>query len=85
MKKTVDPGTFNLPPKTVIEEVSRNHFAIVISRKSRIIMADGKKLIQKAEAIRKVRPHARLSVKIVSAPLCSKTKTFLEDHNIGIL
>jgi hypothetical protein len=79
----IDPKQFGLSSKTVIEQVSKNNFAIIISRKSRVIMADGKKLLAKAEAIKDLKSNAKVSLKI-SAPLCSKTKKFLEDHGISI-
>ena len=79
----IDPKQFGLPSKTVIEQISKNNFAIVISRKSRVIMADGKKLLDKATKIKEDQPQAIVTLKI-SAPLCSKTKQFLEEHGIAV-
>ena len=79
----IDPKQFGLPSKTVIEQISKNNFAIVISRKSRVIMADGKKLLDKATKIKEDQPQAIVTLKI-SAPLCSKTKKFLEEHGIAV-
>ncbi len=84
MKKQIDPEEFGLPPRTVIEPVSSNHYALVISRKSRIIMSDGKKLLAKIEKIRNAHPGTRVSIK-TSAPVCSKTKKYLESHTIEFL
>lgn len=84
MTKTIDPEIFGLPPKTVIEKIGRSHLAIVINRKSRVIMSDGRKILDKSEKIKKLQPDAKVSLK-VSAPLCSKTKKFLEDHNTEII
>ena len=47
MKNPIDPIEFGITGKTIIEQVGKNHYAIVISRKSRIIMADGRKLWEK--------------------------------------
>jgi len=56
----------------------------MISRTSRVIMSDGKKILEKAMRIRKLQPESKVSLK-VTAPLCSKTKHFLEEHGIEIL
>jgi hypothetical protein len=84
MSKTVDPKNFGLPSKNVIEEISHNHLAIVISRKSRVIMADGRKILEKTNKIKKVKPGSRISVRI-TGPLCSKTKQFLKENNIEVI
>ena len=84
MDTIIDPKKFGLPPKTVIQQISKNHLAFVISRKSRIIMSDGKKILEKAEKIRKIQPDSRISLK-TSTPVCSKTIQFLKDHKIKVI
>ncbi len=88
MKKTsckmIDPKRFALPARTVILEVTTNHFAIVVERKSRIIMADGQKILDKVERIKSMQPESKVSLK-TCAPLCSKTRTFLSEHDIDII
>jgi hypothetical protein len=84
MDTIIDPKKFGLPPKTVIHQISKNHIAFVISRKSRIIMSDGRKILEKADKIRKIQPDSRISVK-TSAPVCSKTIQFLKDHKIKVI
>jgi hypothetical protein len=84
MKKLIDPAQFGLYPKTVIEELSKNHFALVITRKSRIIMSDGNRILEKAGRIKKIRKTVKVSLKI-SGPICSKTKKFLHDHGVEII
>ena len=84
MSRTFDPKDFGLHPKTVLEEISKNHFAIVISRKSRIIMADGRKILQKAEKIKEAKPRVRVSLK-TTTPVCSKTTAFLQENGIELL
>ena len=51
MNESVDPKKFGLPARTVLEQITSNAIAIVMQRKSRIIMADGKKIIEKARRI----------------------------------
>jgi hypothetical protein len=84
MRITVDPKEFGLTPKTVIEEIGRNHYALVIDRKSRIIMADGKKIMEKAKKIKALKPGAKISLRS-KAPVCSKTIRFLTDHGIELV
>ena len=84
MKKTIDPKAFGLPPKTVLERIDPATIAIVIDRKSRIVMADGKKVAAKAKKIKKAQPSVTIVLK-TSAPVCGKTITFLEGKGIQVL
>lgn len=81
---TVDPKKFGLPPKTVIEELGKDHYVLVVDRKSRVIMADGKKLLAKAEKIKTSEPKIKVSLKS-TAPVCSKTIRFLAQHGIEMM
>ena len=47
-------------------------------------MADGMKILAKAEKIKTAIQEIKVSMKS-SVPACSKTKTFLKDHNIDII
>ena len=60
MNNTIDPKKFGLPGKTVIEDLGDNHYVLVVDRKSRIIMADGKKLVAKAEKIKDAEPGIKI-------------------------
>jgi len=84
MKEIIDAKEFGLSKSTMIEKIETGHFAILISRKSRIIMKDGVKLLSKAEQIRTCEPNAKISLK-TSTPICSKTRKFLEDHHMSII
>jgi hypothetical protein len=84
VKKNIDPKIFGLPNRTVIEEVSINHYALVIVRKSRIIMADGEKFVQMAKAMKEILPGMKVSLKS-AAPVCTKTIDFLAEHGIKLL
>ena len=81
--KKLDPKKFGLPGRTIIEEIGKDHLVLVIDRKSRLIMADGKKILTKAEKIRGRRPGCQVSLS-TTAPVCSKTVKFLSEHNIEI-
>lgn len=84
MNKKIPPEKFGLHSRTVLEEIGKNHISIVIDRKSRIIMSDGKKILEKAEMIRKIKPEYKISIKI-TGPICSKTVRFLDENRIDII
>ncbi len=84
MLKRLDARNFDLPPSSLIEELDEQNYALVMDRKSRIIMADGKKIVAKAEKIKKHKPGATVFLK-TTAPVCSKTINLLQEHGIAIL
>ncbi len=83
MKKIIDPKIFGLPPSTKLIQTGNDQFKIVIQRKSRIIMKDGEGILAKVNKIRDHVPNAEVGLK-TSAPVCSKTKSFLEEHGISV-
>ena len=83
MNKSIDAKTFGLRPGTLIEQVAREKFIIIIRRKSRIIMKDGRKLLEKIAKIKAVVPNAQVDVQ-TTAPVCGKTKRFLSENNVDI-
>ncbi len=83
MNKPVDPKKFGLHPSTKIDQSDDNHFIIRIERKSRIIMNDGKKILDKILKIKVSLPDAVVSV-YTTAPVCSKTIKFFEEHHVRI-
>ncbi len=84
MNKFIDPKLFSLPPSTKLKQVGTNQFDIVIQRKSRIIMKDGKGILVKVSKIKHHVPKAKVSLR-TSAPVCSKTKAFLKERGISVL
>lgn len=80
----ISPKDLGLHPRTVLEQIDRDTIAIVVDRKSRIIMADGRKLLEKANTILRHQPRARVVLK-TTAPVCSKTRTFLEQAGIAVV
>ncbi len=79
----VDPEEFGLHARTVLERVDDRTLALVMERTSRIIMADGRKILDKAARIRRQQPDTRVLLK-TSAPLCSKTLAVLKDAGISV-
>ena len=80
----LDPKEFGLHPRTKLEQRSSDEIAIVIERKSRIIMADGKRIAEKAEKIREKQPASRVVLQ-TTAPVCSKTVAYLESKGVQLL
>ena len=78
-----DPKEFGLHARTVLEQVDEHTVALVMDRKSRIIMADGRKIVEKVEKIQKARPKITVALK-TSAPVCGKTVTLLQNGGITI-
>jgi len=84
MNKFIDPLLFGLTPSTKLKQISTTQFEIVIQRKSRIIMKDGEGILAKADKIKKHVPDVQINL-ATSAPVCGKTKVFLEEHGIGVV
>jgi hypothetical protein len=84
MCKPVDPVEFGLKSSTKIEKIDRAHLAIVINRKSRIIMKDGQNIMNKVEMMKKVDSNLKISLK-TSTPICSKTIVYLNSNGIDII
>ena len=81
MVNILDPKQFGLNSRTSLLE-KKNIIAIVVDRKSRIIMKDGKRIVDQAYKIKKTK--SKSVVLLTSAPVCSKTKTFLLENDIYV-
>ena len=79
--RKVDPRTFNLSSRINIQENDKNEVFFIIDRKSRIIMKDGIRIFNQIQKVKKERSSARFFLK-TSAPVCSKTKKYLNQRNI---
>ena len=75
------PKDFGLNSKVRLIKYN-DHIGIVIDRKSRIIMKDGLRILDQSKKIKQISNSViRL---YTSAPVCSKTKVFLQNNNILI-
>ena len=79
----IDPNKFSLNKGVVLSHGPTNYIAIIINRKSRIIMKDGLRILEQAKRINAVLPAVKVSVE-TNAPVCSKTNRFLSYHRINI-
>ena len=84
MAKYIDPRSLGLPSRTIVEEIDTKTLAIVIKRKSRIIMADGIKILAKVAAIKTARPRVTVALK-TTAPICSKTLKCFEVNGLEVI
>ena len=83
MSNTINPKEFGLHARTTLVQVDEHTVALVIDRKSRIIMADGRKIMEKVAKIRLAQPELNIILQ-TSAPVCSKTSSFLQEAGIVI-
>ena len=81
--KILDPKQYGLPARTILEQIDEQTIAIVINRTSRIIMADGIKLLERVNKVEAITPSTTIILK-TNAPVCSKTMRFLEEAGIKI-
>ena len=78
----LDPKKYGLNARTVLIENEQKEIIIVINRKSRIIMKDGRKILEKA---RKIQQQENKTISVsTGAPVCSKTKQYLQKNGIEI-
>ena len=79
--QSLSPKDYGLNSKVKLIQ-SDDHIGIVIDRKSRIIMKDGLRILNQSKKIKQISNSViRL---YTSAPVCSKTKVFLQNNNILI-
>jgi len=81
--RKVDPKIFNLSNRINIQENDNNEVFFIIDRKSRIIMKDGIRIFNQIQTVKEKRSSARFFLK-TSAPVCSKTKKYLNKRKIEI-
>ena len=79
----INPKKYNLSRRIALQENSLKELCIVVKRKSRIIMKDGRRLLEIAEKIKQVEKNRKIKI-LSSAPVCSKTKVFLEKKSLFI-
>ena len=75
---------FGLPKRTQLVQLDNNTIGVVKKRKSRIIMKDGKQIVETAKQIQKADKNLNVML-IISGPICSKTIKYLGENGIGIL
>ena len=79
----INPKKYNLSSRIALQENALKELCIVVKRKSRIIMKDGRRLLEIAEKIKQVEKNRKIKI-LSSAPFCSKTKVFLKKKGLII-
>ena len=80
--KTIDPSSVGAPQRSNIATDNDNNIYIVKNIKSRIIMKDGLRLL---ELVKNIKKQKSVGVYLATtAPVCSKTKKYLEENEIKI-
>ena len=79
----VNPSDLGLSSRTKVAVDSGGAHYIIKNIKSRIIMKDGKKIL---EAANKIKTDIKTAVFFATtAPVCSKTKMYLKENKIEII
>ena len=76
----INADTLGLSSRTNLAMDDKQNYYIIKNIKSRIIMSDGKKIL---DISRKIKKKTNATVFLATtAPLCSKTKTYLKENKI---
>ena len=81
--KKIDPRRYNLSPRLNLQQNKFNELFIIIDRKSRVVMKDAHRILEMVNRIQSIEKDRYVSV-LTSAPVCSKTQTFLSDNSISV-
>ena len=79
----IDPKKFGLSSRTALGQLSRNHFVIIKDRKSRIIMKDGRQILEQINLILDKEQNLKVSL-ATNAPVCGKTTKYFNEERIKI-
>nr|WP_320012201.1 hypothetical protein [uncultured Desulfobulbus sp.] len=79
----LDPKQFGLNARVQLEQLDPTTIALIMDRKSRIIMADGRKIEEKVRKIHRVVPDMMIVLK-TTAPVCSKTTAYLKELGVEV-
>jgi len=74
---------FGLSPRTLIGKYSDSHLVLIKDRKSRIIMKDGRQILEQIRVIKSHAPEAEIHL-ATYAPVCGKTIKYLNEKGIRI-
>jgi len=84
MTEILDAQNYGLAKRVKLVQLENNTIGIVKKRKSRIIMKDGRQILDIAQQIRNVDTNASIAL-LISGPICSKTTKLLAENNIEII
>lgn len=79
----IDSKRFGLSPRATIGQLLQNHFVIIKDRQSRIIMKDGRQILEQIQQIKKHTQNSKVSL-ATNAPVCGKTTKYFNEEGIKI-
>jgi len=79
----IDPQKYNLSSRIALQEDESKNVFIKINRKSRIVMKDGHRILEIVKKIKQIEKQKNIGV-LSQAPICSKTKMFLNKNGVSI-
>ena len=78
----LDPKKYGLSTRVNLIENEKKEIILLFDRKSRIIMKDGRKILDRA---RKIQLQENKTIRVrTNAPVCSKTKKYLQKNVIEL-
>ena len=78
----LDPKKYGLSTRVNLIENEKKEIILLIDRKSRIIMKDGRKILDRA---RKIQLQENKTIRVrTNEPVCRKTKKYLQKNVIEI-
>ncbi len=80
--KNLNPADFGLNSRVKLVLLTDKNIGIVKTRKSRIVMKDGGKIVSIASKIREKNPETAITL-VISGPICSKTIKYLKESDIN--
>jgi len=83
LMKKIDPKRYNLSSRLNLQQNKLNELFIIIDRKSRVVMKDAHRILETVNRIQSIEKDRHVSV-LTSAPVCSKTQTFLSNNSISV-
>ena len=82
--KIINPKKYNLSSRIILKENPKGQMFLIIDRKSRIVMKDGNRILEIIQKIQAKEKNKRPTV-LTNAPVCSKTREFLNENKIEII
>ena len=81
--KKLDSIKYGLNSRIKLFQNTKKEVFLIIDRKSRVIMKDGLRIVDIAEKVKSKEEYTGFYLK-TSAPVCSKTKLYLNQRNVLI-
>lgn len=79
----LDSKDFGLTTRTVVGRINNNSVILIKDRKSRIIMKDGRQILEQLDTIKSNSKIENIAL-ATNAPICGKTTKLLAENNVEI-